>query len=224
MKQRWITLPEVPHTASPVPWLTSLFTTQRRGPYGRADYRGNCSGYLIKDLLRYFGATSVLDPMGGSGTCGDVCRELGLPFHGFDLRSGQDATNPESYAGIGPVDFIWMHPPYWKMIPYNDDPRCLSQAPTLEDFLERLGVVLGHCRQALSRHGKIAILIGGFSHRGRYMPLPHLTLQVALDQRLWPACTEIIRVQYGNRSARNRYRSSFIPGVHDVCLVFRKED
>ncbi len=55
--------PETPINGSPLPWLTSLHATWQRGPYGRADYRGNCSGYLIKDLLRYFGSTRVLDPL-----------------------------------------------------------------------------------------------------------------------------------------------------------------
>jgi hypothetical protein len=46
-----------------------------RGPYGDRQNRGNCSGCLIKDLLRYFEVTRVLDPMTGSGTRKDVSRE-----------------------------------------------------------------------------------------------------------------------------------------------------
>ncbi len=33
-------------------------------------------------------------------------------------------------------------------------------------------------------------------------------------------CTEIARFQHGNTSSRNTYRSSFIPGLHDICMVF----
>lgn len=93
--------PETPVNASPTPWLTSIHATKRRGPYGSPDYRGNCSGYLIKDLLRYFSATRVLDPMTGSGTCRDVCQELDVECVSFDLHSGKDASNPLSYEGIG---------------------------------------------------------------------------------------------------------------------------
>ena len=49
-----VPLPEAPKTTSPVPWLTSIHATPGRGNYGDAAYRGNCSGLLIKDLLRFY--------------------------------------------------------------------------------------------------------------------------------------------------------------------------
>lgn len=129
---RQVTLPSAPSTGSPVPWLTSIHAVRNRGPWGSAGYRGNCGGYLIKDLVQYFGARSVLDPMTGSGTCAAVCADLGVPCTSFDIRQGQDAADPASYAGIDPVDFVWLHPPYWRMIRYSDDPGCLSNASTLK--------------------------------------------------------------------------------------------
>ena len=113
------------------------------------------------------------------------------------------------------------------MIRYNEDPACLSAAPTLEEFLEQLKSVLANCRDVLSERGKIAVLIGGFSDydgqdRRRYIPLASLTQQVAAEAGLWPACTEIIRFQHGNTSSRRSYASSFIPGLHDTCMVFER--
>ena len=119
---RFIELPTAPITASPVPELTSIHSVKQRGPYGDSRYRGNCGGYIIRDLLQYFRAESVFDPMSGSGTCRDVCRELDIPCDTMDIRKGQDAADPACYENRDPVDFIWMHPPYWKMIRYNDDP------------------------------------------------------------------------------------------------------
>ncbi|MAT70102.1 MAG: hypothetical protein CMJ58_11345 [Planctomycetaceae bacterium] len=219
-KPRFIELPAAPLNGSPVPELTSIHAANRRGPYGRRHYRGNCGGYLIRDLLRYYRPQRVLDPMTGSGTCRDVCRELDIPCVTMDIRRGQDAADPDSYAQLAPVDFVWMHPPYWRMIRYNDDPRCLSKAPSLEAFLTRMQLVLRLCRSVLKPDGKIAVLIGGYSDRGRYQPLPQLLVERAIRERLWPAATEIIRLQYGNTSSSKRYRSSFIPGLHDTCLVF----
>src|SRR5688500_2673307 len=74
-----VELPRIPRTKSPVPWLTSLHARPGRGPYGDATYRGNCSGLLIEDLLRFFRPRTVLDPMTGGGTCRDVCSSLGIP-------------------------------------------------------------------------------------------------------------------------------------------------
>ena len=33
-------------------------------------------------------------------------------------------------------------------------------------------------------------------------------------------CTDIIRLSHGASSGRKVYRSSFIPGLHDVCMIF----
>src|SRR5271168_4264763 len=78
-------LPQAPRTASPVPHLTSLYHNAEAGPYGDRGYPGNCGGNLIKDLLLYFQPENVADPMAGSGTCGDVCKELDIPCTSFDI-------------------------------------------------------------------------------------------------------------------------------------------
>ena len=72
-------LPAGPKNGSPVPHLTSLYHHTDRGDYGRSSYPGNCGGNLIRDLLKFFQPTEVFDPMTGSGTCRDVCRELDAP-------------------------------------------------------------------------------------------------------------------------------------------------
>ncbi|MEM7205848.1 MAG: hypothetical protein AAF628_36680 [Planctomycetota bacterium] len=225
MRQR-ITLPRAPRNASPVPWLTSIHSSVNRGPWGRPCYRGNCNGYLIKDLLQYFQPRRVLDPMTGGGTCRDVCGDLGIPCVSFDLKAGQDAGDPASYADIAPVDFVWLHPPYWRMIRYSDDPRCLSNAPDLDGFLARLRNMLQLCRSRLTRGAHIAVLIGGYADRQerRHIPLPALSTAAAMQAGLWPACTDIVRFQHGNTSSRSAYRSSFIPGLHDVCTVYAAHD
>lgn len=215
-----IELPAAPRKASPTPGLTSIHAARRRGPYGSSAYRGNCGGYLIRDLLHYYRPARVLDPMTGSGTCRDVCRELSIPCVSMDLRRGHDAADPHEYEAVGVVDFVWLHPPYWRQVKYNDDPRCLSNAPTVEAFLARMRLVLRNCGRVLSRRGKIAVLIGGYSDRGRFQPLPHLLVGAARAERLRMAATEIIRLQYGNTSSGRAYRSSFIPGLHDQCLLF----
>jgi hypothetical protein len=162
--------------------------------------------------------------MSGSGTCRDVCQELGIECVTGDLKTGFDATDPASYANLGSFDFIWMHPPYWQQIKYNDDPRCLSNAPTLAAFLDQLRAVIRNCRSVFTDRGKLAILMGNYSHHGRFTPLTYLTMNTALQEGLWPACTDIIRLQHGNLSSRKAYRSRFIPGLHDVCLVFERAE
>ena len=221
-KEILVRLPQAPKTASPVPWLTSIHATEGRGPYGDSRYRGNCSGLLIRDLLLYYQPATVLDPMSGGGTCRDVCVELGMSCVSFDLRNGFDAADPCNYRELGRFGFIWLHPPYWNMIRYNDNPRCLSNAPTLDAFVESLRNVLRNCASVLADGGIIALLMGDGKHDGRYMGLPFRTYWAAIEEGLELAAPEIIRFGHGSTSSQQKYQFSFIPRLHDVCLVLRR--
>ena len=52
--------------------LKSVVQYPQRGPWGDAKFPGNTSGYLPVDLIDYYQPKSILDPMEGSGTTGDV--------------------------------------------------------------------------------------------------------------------------------------------------------
>lgn len=216
-------LPLAPKTASPVPHLTSLYHFDRAGEYGSRAWPGNCGGMLIKDLLAYFKPGMVFDPMTGSGTAADVCRELGIPCMTGDIHQGFDACDPQAFPSGGTFDFIWAHPPYWRMKLYAEDPRDLSRAPTLDAFLRRYGQFIRNCRGALKPGGKLAILMGDYSDRDEgYTPLVYHTKRLAFAAGLKQHCTDIIRFSHGNSSSKKVYRSSFIPGLHDVCAIFEK--
>lgn len=218
---RYARLPKPPITASPVPRLTSLYHHDEAGPYGSRSYPGNCSGELIKDLLIFFRPTVVLDPMTGSGTCRDVCDELAILCHSSDLKSGSDACDPASYAEPRLYDFCWLHPPYWRMKVYSDDPRDLSTAPTLQAFLTGYTKLIANCKRSLKPGGKLAILMGDYSDReAGFVPLVYHTKRIAFDHGFRQACTDIIRFSHGASSGGKVYRSAFIPGLHDVCMIF----
>jgi len=219
-------LPLAPRNASPVPHLTSLYHFHRAGEYGDRSYPGNCGGRLIRDLLLYFHSQNVFDPMTGSGTCADVCRELAIPCLSQDIYQGFDATDADSFGTLptGPTfDFVWAHPPYWRQKIYTNDSRDLSRTPTLAAFLDRYAAFIGNCARVLSPNGKFAILMGDYCDReAGFVPLTHHTKKIAFDAGLRQHCTDIIRFSHGASSSRKTYRSSFIPGLHDVCMVFEK--
>ena len=216
-------LPRAPKNASPVPHLTSLYHFSRAGEYGDRRYPGNCGGNLIRDLLRYFQPKGlVLDPMAGSGTCADVCRELAIPCMSWDIHQGIDACDPAGF-GADAFAFIWCHPAYWRQKLYADDPRDLSRSPTLEHFLRRYGQFLHNCARALTSGGKLAVLMGDYSDReAGFVSLTYHTKRMAFAAGLRQHCTDIIRFSHGASSGKKVYRSRFIPGLHDVCMIFEK--
>jgi hypothetical protein len=214
-------LPKAPRNASPVPELTSLYHNSEPGPYGDRRYPGNCSGNLIRDLLRFFQPRSVYDPMTGSGTCRDVCAELGITCWSNDLREGFDACDLGSPEDS--FDFAWLHPPYWRQKRYTDDPRDLSRAATLDAFLTRYEQLLARTTAVLTPGGKLAVLMGDYCDReAGFVPLVYFTKLLAFRIGLRQHCTDIVRFSHGASSARKVYRSSFIPGLHDVLVVFEK--
>jgi hypothetical protein len=220
---RYAKLPLAPVNASPVPHLTSLYHFDRAGEYGDRSYPGNCGGNLIKDLIRYFKPSLVCDPMAGSGTCRDVCEELSIPCMSWDIHGGFDACDPTHFAARDTFDFIWAHPAYWRMKLYADDPRDLSRAPTLEDFLRRYGQFIRNAAKALKQGGKLAILMGDYNDReAGFVPLTFYTKHLAFNAGLSQNCTDIIRFSHGASSGNKVYRTSFIPGLHDTCMVFER--
>ena len=217
-------LPLAPRNASPVPHLTSLYHFHRAGEYGDRSYPGNCGGNLIKDLLLYFRPSLICDPMAGSGTCRDVCDELGLPCFSWDIHQGFDACDATDFPSSPAFDFIWSHPPYWRQKLYADDPRDLSRSATLDDFLRRYGQFIRNCARSLSQGGKLAILMGDYADReAGFVPLTYHTKRLAFAVGLRQYGTDIIRFSHGASSSRKVYRSSFIPGLHDVCMIFEKQ-
>lgn len=223
MPQLDVTL-KIPLTGSPVPTLCSVHATDERGHYGDSRFRGNCSGALIRDVLQYFAPKTCLDPMEGSGTCRDVCRELDIAYHGSDLSDGGDALELGQLAESGSLyDFVWLHPPYWDMVLYNEDPRCLSQCESLHEYLTRLSDVIRNCLMVLKPCGHLAILIGDITRRGVCYQLPFETWRLATeDHDLHLAVPEIIRFQHGATSTGREYTHKFIPRLHDVLMIFRR--
>jgi DNA modification methylase len=222
-------LPLAPITGSPVPELTSLYHNPEPGPYGNRRYPGNCSGNLIRDLLRYFSPRKVFDPMTGSGTCRDVCQDLGIECWSGDIHDGFDLCDPLHFHGTAKLlhsesfDFAWIHPPYWRQKRYADDPRDLSREPTLEAFLARYRLALANCVHVLQPGGKLAVLMGDYTDREEgFVPLTFHTKRLAFDLGLRQCGTDIVRFSHGASSSRKVYQSSFIPGLHDILAVFEK--
>lgn len=225
VRPRYARLPRAPLNTSPVPRLTSLYHDDEPGHYGDRRYPGNCSGALIRDLLLYFQPDRVFDPMAGSGTCREVCNELGIACVDGDIHDNFDACDPSGFSRSQCPDLIWAHPPYWRQKLYATNPRDLSRTPTLDEFLRRYGQFFRNCAQALRPGGKLAVLMGDYNDRKEgFIPLVYHTKRLAFAAGLRQHCTDIIRFSHGASSGRKVYRSSFIPGLHDVCTIFERRE
>jgi hypothetical protein len=155
--------------------MTSVVSYRHRcSQFGSSQYRGNCDGRLIKDLVLRYCARRVADPMQGSGTTRDVIAGLnkykhtGIGYWGSDLQEGFDLTRHDI---PGQFDFVWIHPPYWNIIQYSNSPSDLSNCQSYEEFHELLMVCLERCYAALETGGRLVVLIGDVRRKGRYTPI-----------------------------------------------------
>lgn len=192
--------------------------------WGDFSFRGNCDGRLFLNLVLRYHAKSVADPMLGSGTTRDVVnglnrvRKAGIRYWGSDLREGFDLG---SDALPGEFDLVWIHPPYWNMIPYSNDQRDLSTCASYGEFVERLGACLQRCMRAVMPGGNLAVLVGDMRKQGVYYPISRDVMN--MERKLGPIRSVIIKVQHNCTSDRTRYTHLQEPPIkHEHCIVFHK--
>lgn len=210
--------------------LTSTIVSypDRDNRYGSNKYRGNCSGLLIKDLLEFYtniyDIKKVFDPMAGSGTTKDVCKELGIENLCLDLNpawGGFDALNDEIPESS---DFIFWHPPYFDIVKYSGvmygqaDPRDLSRCKDYQEFIKKLDKIQAKLITSLRKNGRIAILVGDLKKKG-------LLFSMQKDMSWFGAPEQVVlKVQNNCWSDNQSYNGKFIPIKHEYLLIFKRSD
>jgi len=202
----------------------SIVSYPKRGPYGKAGYRGNTTGYLIQDFLTFVHPDKNIlfcDPCEGGGTSGDVAKAMGIRYLGLDLKTGFDILEQDLGARAGePIGSVFFHPPYWGMVKYSDHEEDLSNAANLKEFLEKVQLAAMNIYDALAPQGHYGVLIGNWRRREYYYALASL-LETLMPGRLRE---EIIKIQHGTTSARKRYPTqNFIPIMHEKLLIYQKD-
>jgi DNA modification methylase len=100
---------------------------------GSRAYVGATPSWVIWQVLQRYTRPGdrVLDPMCGSGTTLDVCKDLGREGLGYDLVPAHPRVKAaEAKAlplGDNSVDFVFIDPPYSTHVDYSDDPRCIGK-------------------------------------------------------------------------------------------------
>jgi len=221
---------------------SSVHSTPQRGPWGKSSWRGNCSGYLIKDLLEYYNPKKFVEVFGGSGTGYDVAQSLGLqnsvhldlnPEFGTSFSHESELTNGK-YGGhnllthsIPGADFIFSHPPYHDIIKYSGDqwgekgqghPDDLSRCSSYEDFIKKLDLINAKIYASLKNGGRHATLIGDVRKNGRYY-------SIIKDMAYFGELeSHIVKVQHNlYKTEQKQYSSKLIRIHHEHLLIFKKD-
>lgn len=201
--------------------MKSIISYPDRGSWGRREWRGNCSGYLIKDIILQFKPSYFVDVCEGSGTSGDVCREMGIEYTGLDLNQGFDFTFDYVLSNIKrPADIVFSHPPYSDMIKYSDNIRDTSRCFSIEEFLEKSQMMLLNQREATRENGFYMTLIGDQKANGVCRSYQADFIGMMPKKELVNIC---IKTQHNCMSDSVNYSGSFIPIVHEYLIIWKRK-
>ena len=211
--------------------MKSVMSFPERGNYGNSNWRGNTSGYVIKELIQHFNPKLFVDACEGSGTSRDVCKEMGIEYVGLDLYKGQDFTKDSILTQLPrPADICFTHPPYHDMIAYSGSvygkeilTGDTSHCRNVEEFISKSQVMLMNQREATKEGGIYCTLIGdqrgGSLGKGNFRSYQADFISMMPKDELLSVA---IKLQHNCMSDTRVYSGSFIPIMHEYLLIWKK--
>ena len=141
---------------------------------GAQSYIGATPSYIIWNVLQRYTKKSdlVLDPMCGSGTTLDVCKDLERTCAAYDLVPSRpeilqsDARNlPLKNAT---VDFVFIDPPYSTHVDYSDHIRCIGKLNAHEgSYYVEMQKVIKECARVLKPEKYLALYVSDSYVKGK---------------------------------------------------------
>jgi len=201
----------------------------------------------------------VVDAFVGSGTTLIECKRLGRNGIGIELsskvaRDAKELINKEKnahsittyvvaadsrYIDLGEilnkhkvkkVQLMIMHPPYHDIIKFSRDSNDLSNARTVDKFIEMFSEVVDNTTPYLDKGRYLGIVIGDKYSKGEWIPLGFYIMSEVL-KRNFSLKSIIVKNFEETRGKRNqkdlwKYRAlvgGFYIFKHEYILLFKKE-
>lgn len=131
--------------------------------------------------------------------------------------------------GIKSVQFLIMHPPYWDIIKFSNHKKDLSNAKSIEEFLNLFGKVVDNTYAVLDKGRYFAVVIGDKYSQGKWIPLAFYTMNEVL-KRGYILKSTIIKNFEETKGKMNqkelwRYRAlvgGFYIFKHEYIFLFKK--
>lgn len=147
-------------------------------PKGSNKYAGVTPAFIIYNMVRRYTDPGdlVLDPMSGSGTTLDVCKEEGRRCAAFDIAPPRPEVLRNDARKIpladSSVDMIFIDSPYGDNIDYNDQAGNIGRlSAETDEFYDELEKVMVECHRVLKPGKVIGWLIGDQWVKKKFTPV-----------------------------------------------------
>lgn len=149
-----------------------------RTPKGSNKYAGVTPAFVIYNMVKRYTEPGdlVLDPMAGSGTTIDVCRDEGRRCMAYDISPTRPDIVQNDARRIPledeSVDMVFIDSPYGDNIDYNDQPGNIGRiSAEADEFYEALDRVMAEVYRVLKPGKTLGWLIGDQWVKKKFTPV-----------------------------------------------------
>lgn len=227
--------------------VTSVWSFKERGEWAthKGDYPGNCSPYVVKNLLIKYSNKNdiVLDQFVGSGTTMIESLLLNRKTIGIDINDKALNITKSRIKNIDgkyklikgdatklklknkSIDFICTHPPYMDIIKYSNGIRGDISLLSGEEFYNSIKLVAKESFRVLKEKCYCAILIGDVRKNGLIVPVGFNVMELFLNEGF--LLKEIIIKEQHNCKSTDKWieiakKRNFLLIQHEYIFVFQK--
>jgi adenine-specific DNA-methyltransferase len=202
-----------------------------KGMQGDKNYKGATPSYIIWNLLKRYTqeGDTVLDPMCGSGTTLDVCKDTNRQGIGFDINPQRSDIKKNDSRKIplknNSVDFIFIDPPYSDNIKYSEEEACIGRInATNKEYFEEMEKVIRECHRVLKKEHHFSLYVCDYySKKKGFVPIGFLLYDLLWSYFLPVDIISIVRhnrtLKMGNYRRAAEEENFFLRGFNYLFIM-----